>query len=152
MARKKLIEKTGEMAIEEKILTLLSLNTVIKALIEKKEEVKETLRSYIEANPKGKTSEGYLFWEGKTAGALLQDSPLHETDINGLIAEVGLNKAVEFLTINRTALIKAVEAKSIPLTLGKLEKITLTDYGKKKVIPYYGLRDIKKGGVRLYDE
>lgn len=147
MARKKLVEKTEETAMEKKILTLLSLNTVIKSLIEEKEEIKEALRSYIKANAKGKTSDGYLFWEGKAAGALLQDNPLHKTSIDGLIAKISLVEACKFLIVNRTSLLNAIKAETINLTLEQLKEITETGMGEEKIIPYYGLRNIKKGGI-----
>lgn len=133
--------------MEEKILTFLSLKTVIKALVEEKEELNKAIRLYVKTNSKGKTSEGYLFWEGKTAGALLQDNPLHETSVEGLIAKIGLVEASKFLIVNRTGLLNAIKADVIGLTLEQLKEITATSWGDKKVIPYYGLRDIKKGGV-----
>lgn len=147
MPRKKNIEQTEGMAMEEKILTFLSLRTVIKALVEEKEELNKAIRSYIETNPKGKTSEGYLFWEGKTAGALLQDNPLHETSVEGLVAKVSLAEASKFLVVNRTALLNAIKADVIQLTIEQLKEITKTRLGEEKVIPYYGVRDVRKGGV-----
>ena len=147
MARKKNIEQTEETAMEEKILTFLSLRTVIKALVEEKEELDKAIRSYIKTNPKGKSPEGYLFWEGKTAGALLQDNPLHKTSIDGLIAKIGLVEASKFLIVNRTSLLNAIKAEVISLTLEQLKEITETSQGEKKVLPYYGVRDIRKGGV-----
>lgn len=140
-AKEKILERK---ILEEKILKLLALVTTSKSLEEDEDEIKNYLRSYVELNSLGLTPKGYKFWEGNTAGVELQDNPIHETDVGGLIAKIGLAKAVEFLSINRTALLAAIEAKTLPLNFEELKAITRTSYGKKKVIPYYGRKNIQE--------
>jgi CRISPR/Cas system-associated protein endoribonuclease Cas2 len=145
MAKKKTSEekekiKENEMA-KAKILELMALKTAQKSLEEMIEKIKEFLRNYVEINALGLTPEKqYKFWEKDLCGVELQDNPQHETDIDGFINLVGIRQAVEFLIINRTAILEAISAKRLDITEKDLEKITKTTYGKKKVKPYYGLK------------
>lgn len=134
-----------EEMVKQKILNLMSFKTTQKSLEENEEAIKEFLRPYVETNALGLTlDKGYKFWEKDVCGVELQDNPQHETDIDGLINLVGLKQAIEFLVINRTALLEAIKAKRINITEEELAKITKTTYGKKKVIPYYGLKYFKQ--------
>lgn len=134
-----------EREMEEKIQKLLSLQTAVGSLNEEVENLKKEFRVYVERNSVGVTAKGYKFWEGEIVGVELQDNPQHVTDVNGLVAKIGLEKAVKYLSINRTALTGDIKAKVLTiLTFEELKQITSTTYGQKKVVPYYGRKNIKK--------
>ncbi|MFH1401408.1 MAG: hypothetical protein ABIG40_00315 [Parcubacteria group bacterium] len=129
-------ERLREMElVKQKILDLMGLKTSQKTLNEQIEAIKEFLRNYVENSPMGLTLKKYKFWEKDICDVKLQDNPQHET-------EVGLQRAVDFLTINRTAVSDTIDAKALEISHEDLEKITKTTYGKKKVIPYYGLKNL----------
>lgn len=136
-------ERLKEMElVKQKILELMGLKTSQKTLNEQIEAIKEFLRNYVENSPMGLTLKKYKFWEKDICGVELQDNPQHETDLTQFISLVGLQRAVDFLTINRTAVLDAIDAKVFEISHEDLEKITKTTYGKKKVIPYYGLKNL----------
>ncbi len=123
-----------------KILQLLSFTTAIKAMNALAKLLKIELAAWVKAAPTGNTSQGYPYRQaGKLAGALLQSNPQHEIDIDALVGKIGLKKTIEFISVKRSALVKAIEAGLVPgIALKELEEITKISFGEPKVIPYYG--------------
>lgn len=147
MARKKNPTKAEEKALKawaRKILQLLSFGTAVKAMNALIKALKKELVNWVKEAPTGKTPQNYPFRQvGKLAGVLLQDNPQYEIDIDALAGKIGLKKLIDFLSVKRTPLVKAIEAGLVPgITLKELEAITKTTYGEPKVIPYYGTLDL----------
>lgn len=147
MAAKKDGKKAEEKALKgwaTKILQLLSFGTAIKAMSALMKAHKKELAIWVAESPTGETPQNYPYRQaGKLAGALLQDNPQYEIDIDALAGKIGLKRLIDFISVKRTALVKAIEAGLVSgITLKELEAITKTTYGEAKVIPYYGTLDI----------
>jgi len=147
MVRKKGATKAEEKVLKSwatKILRFLSFGTAVKAMNALIKALRKELAIWVIEAPTGKTPQNYFYRQaGKLAGVLLQDSPQYEIDINALAGKIGLKKLIDFISVKRTALVKAIEAGLIPgITLKELEAITKTTYGEPKVIPYYGTLDL----------
>lgn len=144
---KKDSKKAEEKALKSwavKILQLLSYATVAKGMGALMKAIKKELAVWVTEAPTGKTPQNYPYRQaGKLAGALLQDNPQYEIDINALAGKIGLKGLVDFISVKRTVLVKAIEAGLVlGITLAELEAITKTTYGEPKVIPYYGTLDL----------
>lgn len=147
MAKKKNGKKVEEKLLKSwaaKILQLLSYGTAVKAMNALIKALKKELALWVTEAPTGKTSQNYSFRQaGRLAGVLLQDNPQYEIDIDALAGKIGLKALVDFISVKRTALVKAIEGGLVSgITLKELENITKTTYGEPKVIPYYGTLDL----------
>lgn len=125
----------------KKILAWLGYASSRKALQSLVKKLGEELRAWVQENPTGKTSSGYLYRQIdmlKTLfGVILQKTPAYKVSSEDLLKLLG-SKAHDFFTVNRKGLVAAIDAKKINITMAQLDAITTTTYGKEKVVACIG--------------